>query len=273
MFGRLLTAVVVAGTVGALAGCVAGEPGRASMPRPEPPTVSGGTGAQRALLGGIVRRSGVRTIAHVRIIAARPLWRPAPRGSIGVVFSSRERSVRARWDVRLVAGAFGDLAHQRGLQPVIAYESDFGASRIGPLRRAVRPPSPRPTAAAREAIVSRLEAAAEEADAEVVELEVLAPYGLAPALTVLVGDPARFLEERYDTLGRALFGPRRRGGLDGVYLGLLDGTGELVLATYGVSRAAAGGGGWIRPDLTGCNLSFFHTADARKPPPCPIEDG
>jgi hypothetical protein len=119
-------------------GCRGGDAGEAmAETEPEPVAVVGGTPAQRGLLRAIVRRAGTRTIERVTIAPARPLWKPFPRGSVGVVFSSHERSVRARWEVRLVAGAFGDRAHERGLKPVIAYESDFGASRIGPRRRGV----------------------------------------------------------------------------------------------------------------------------------------
>jgi hypothetical protein len=114
------------------------------------------------------------------------------------------------------------------------------------------------TAADRLRVIDAVDAAARAADARIVAVPMLRPYGLAAAVTLSVDDPARFLRERAPLFGEAL----RRLPLDGSLVRVLDGDGRFAAAMSGVhTRTIVSASVQARRELRGCMPFFPDTSD------------
>jgi hypothetical protein len=98
-------------------------------------------------------------------------------------------------------------------------------------------------------------------------LTFIRPYGLAYLLVVRTERPAFYLRYRAPKLLRALADRWIR--LEGSYLEVVDGHGRRVWLSAGSSRLQTGGG-WIRPDLEGCDPVDVSWPTSHKVPRCPV---
>jgi hypothetical protein len=142
-----------------------------------------------------------------------------------------------------------------------------GGYRLGPEEVAHRPHLAHPGGDI-DAVIEKVTKAAGASGAELARLEILQPYGLAPAVTLRVADPADFLHERLSGFLQDLDDRWER--WEGTRIEVVDDRGRVVWRTAGSSRLSMGSG-WTAPDLEGCWAHGLGTL-GYAPPPCPVRD-
>ena len=228
--------------------------------------IKGASARQAVALRSVLAGMGKTRITRVDFEDARAHWsRP---GVSLILFARPARDQRAGWEQELVAAVFRDRAYARKLRPVIAAGSRElqGGNSI-----ADRPdPTFRPYRRAdSEQVAERVREAAHENGAEVGQLVLLQPEGLAPVIRLRVDDPARFLSERWGPFLDALNEDMRR--YEGHFIELLGVRGRPVARFFGVARSHWGGS-WHQERLSGCALFSLSMPLGYTPPSCPIEE-
>jgi hypothetical protein len=115
------------------------------------------------------------------------------------------------------------------------------------------------------AYVSSLNRVAAAESAHVVAVEVMRPGPIGVALTLRVGDPARFVKNRLGGL-RTTFDNRPLGVLAG-YLGVRGPTGSVF---FEIAQFPTGNRVYIAPKLRGCNSLGINDPIGGPTPPCPV---
>ena len=195
--------------------------------------------------------------------------RPFSKGDVQLVVLSSANDLRTEWESWLLAGAFNQLAYEHHVRGAMSLEGPGSGARLGSWDHANKLPPHGPPASGGNAqtLADKVWRLGSAARAEVVDFQILAPYGLAPAITLRVRDPAAFLHYR---LERFVNGLGDRWALyDGTFIKVVDANGRFVWATAGGSRMSIGSGG-ARPDLEGC-VPYGGIAPPSwwNPPPCP----
>ncbi|MBA3330097.1 MAG: hypothetical protein H0T39_04340 [Actinobacteria bacterium] len=273
--------VAVAAAAFLAAGCSGGgDPERQGAPAPiveSPPyptkvSVTGGSPAERKLLGAIVTAVGPRGTERIRIG-----WNDVEFGTYGAgelaltVTPERDgdaQSQRSRWERWLIAGAFRDRMADLGLPPDGGPQPRRRRRLLEPGVHPVRQPGP---ADAERQLALRIERAVASSGATLEHIRVLRPYGVAAAIRLRAYDPARFMATRLRTLLREL---RLNPGAStvGLYVELADARGEIAWRLGSALRYGAGSV-WTRRDLVGCNPVVGSQAVGVKVPPCPFPGG
>ena len=234
--------------------------------------IEGGTPPQQRLLRDILGGLGSDRILRVAIREPRPDLKPFDAGDVMLTVeteSPRSRGLRAEWETWLLAAAFHYRSHAEGLPGVVWLDTaDGGGFRLDPSKASPRSADLAQPGGDVDAVVQRVTKAAAASGAEVARIEILEPYGLAPAITLRVADPAAFLHDRLRGFLES-FGDRWE-RWEGTLIQVVDRAGELVWYTAGSSRLYHGGGGTV-PEFEGCwpyhgigggTLDYV-------PPPCP----
>jgi hypothetical protein len=237
------------------------EPTIVNVPPGELTTeIVGATPEQKEILLDALSRVGDQRLERITVKEAQPGW--GDRGEVGLEFTPRPQAakdIRASWEVLLIGDAFAIHSRDLGL-PSVVY---VGAPGVGQVTTGE--PVRRGTEEGVTAFVTRLEKAAERAGVKVREIEVLTPVGFAVAVTVVVPDPANFLDQRandfFDRLGEQQ---------PDVDIRFVDSKGSPISEGW---SAGSTGSVWTRSDLAGCSPYLVSQPVTYDSPPCPIEAG
>ena len=270
---RAATAFVAIGLALGAAGCSDGDDGpaaegRAPLELVEKTAVEGGPRRERVLLRRAVDGMDKTALTRISIGPVRGRRRGDAGAAVPIAFTPVPgASVRRQWDEWIVAGAFS----RRLLAAGLPAEVD-GADRDGGFTARPRLPRQRdPQALPRRqeaAIVKAIRSVVKRSGGRVVRLEVHKPYGAAVALSVSTNEPASFLKTKLRGLLANL--DRHRPRLEGLYLGVLDGRGQLALEWASWTRNPAGSY-WVRDDLANCSpIEQSPPPGAEPPPDCPV---
>jgi hypothetical protein len=208
--------------------------------------IAGGTSEQQDLLRTILSRMPDNSLTRVSVA---PETRMGETG-VGLAIEALPGDFpRSDWEKMLVASAFRALSADRGLPPVVGLPSpQAGYS---------------PTSETATEVEAKIRAAAGAAGAEVVQLQIYQPDGIAPAVILKVDDPGAFLKDR----ARAFLDASGNQSLnyEGMFIGVVDSNGAFVWETARNLLAMEGSVG-TRPDLLGCSpIINLDTV----PGPCP----
>lgn len=268
---KAFAALVAIGLALAGAGCFGGddEPEPESRPAPQvvdTTVVDGGSRRQQALLRSVV--GGMEATTLERMTIGKPGRDPDGAAAVAISFTPVPgTTTRRQWDEWIIAGAFSRRLLAAGLPARVEGADDRGVFTARPRLRGQ--PDPQPLPRKREAsIVKGIRTAVTTSGAKLVRLEVHRPYGAAVAISLAPRAPAAFMKNQLRPLLRRLdvFRPR----LEGLYLGLLDGSGRLVMEWGSWTRNRAGSY-WIRRDLTNCSPIRQSGPKGSEPaPPCPV---
>jgi hypothetical protein len=177
--------------------------------------------------------------------------------------------VRTWWDENLFVAGYLRASLTRGApDPKLVVMDAGGFVPVHGPRHPGRipPPGPRASAKVIAAYVASLKSVAGDENAHVVGVEIVRPGPIGVAVTLRVGDPARFLKHRLDGV-LTTFNNWPEGILAG-YLGVYGPTGKLVFAT---GRLPTGGSVYIDPKLRGCPQLGMPGVPGMKIPPCPAK--
>ncbi|MGH3037686.1 MAG: DUF6281 family protein [Gaiellaceae bacterium] len=202
---------------------------------PPHPAISGGSDEQRELLVEIVAGIGPSLLTEVTVEPAN--------GGAGLAVETGGEGLRGVWEAWLLAGAFRDASHERGLPAVVSLELDgAGPTAIegGPWqgqKAELRPLS------------RSILRAGDHSGAQPEEFGLLRPAGVVPAVTWHTNEPARFLSEHVPAYLRELGDLH---GHEAFYFRVLDTRGEVVWEWAGSSRLGFETSG-TAPGLEGCD--------------------
>jgi len=226
--------------------------------------ITGATPAQRRVLRSILAGMGRTRITRIELSDAAGGW---PEGDV-VVFRGARNDLRAEWEAHLVGGVFRDRSLRERLPKVAVVAAASGASSVA---RAKPDSSFHPFRAEDAAsVLAGVERAARRSGADLEEVQLLQPEGLAVAARLRVEQPARFLSEDLHTIFEELDADTAR--YEGRYLEIVDRRGRPVLNEFGASRLHWGGGGPVDRRYSGCAFLGISAPVGYKPPPCPVED-
>ena len=229
--------------------------------------VEGGPQRERTLLVRVADGMDQTALRRVMIGPARGRREGDAGPAVPISFTSLPgASVRRQWDEWIVAGGFSRRLLAAGLPAEVDGADPQGGFTARPRLRGQ--PDPRPLSRRQEAnVVKAIRRAATRSGAEVVRLEVHRPYGVAIALSVRTKEPAGFLKTKLRPLLAAL--DRHRPRLEGLYLGVVDDGGLLVLEWASWTRNPAGSY-WVRNDLANCSpIEQSAPPGSEEPPACP----
>jgi hypothetical protein len=211
----------------------------------------------------VLRGFGPRSITSVTIRQSLP----GPEINVAMTHDpGAARHVRSGWEDWIVSAAFARRLVLHGLHPTLTLTEPYSGDQIYP--RHEHNPDPKPASAAgARATVDAFRNASLRAGARVVEARAGRPYGVAPEVTLSVGDPASFLKNKLWRLLKIY--DRGRNRYEGCYIGIVDAAGKTVLEA-GNSTRIQGGSYWVRPDLDSCSpIVHSSPGGAPQPPPCP----
>jgi hypothetical protein len=208
--------------------------------------IVGGTAEQRDLLQTILSRMPDNSLTRVSIVPMTRMGEVGAALDIAVLPGDLPRS---DWERMLLSSAFRALSAERGLTPVVGLPSQQAGYS--------------PTGDTAAAIEAKIRAAAAATAAEVVQLQIYQPDGIAPAVILKVGDPGAFLEHRAQAFLNAI--GNRWFDYEGTFIEVVDNDGGFVWST-GTNSLASETSVGTRPDLSGCNPISTH---GLIPPPCP----
>jgi hypothetical protein len=234
------------------------------------PTVSGGVPAQAALLRRILARMGPLQFTSVELLRARSQhWSVSSPDAVLVRFHAPTFDLRTEWEEWLATGAFMSRSGYAGLPPVSIVETVLNGNVNGGMRlsqsRSTRIHRATSSGAAR--LRRQLVLVVRRSGAHVLHLRIVRPYGLGYALILRTGRPAYYLKYRARKLLQALHDVWTR--YEGSYLEVVDSRGRRVWVGASSSRLQTGGG-WIRPDLEGCDPVDVSWPINHKVPRCPV---
>jgi hypothetical protein len=269
---KALAAFVAIGLALAAAGCFGDDdeqaaPGRVPAKLVDNTVVEGGPRRERALLRRVASGMEKTTLTRISIGPLQGRREGDAGAAVPIAFTPVPgTSVRRQWDEWIVAGGFSRRLLAAGLPAEVDGTDRGGGFTARP--KLPRQPDPQPLSRRQEqTLVKAIRAAATASGAEVVRLEVHRPYGVAVALSLETNEPADFLKTK---LRRLLDGlDRHRPRIEGLYLGVLDDSGRLVLEWASWTRNPAGSY-WVRHDLTNCSPIEQSAPPGTEPPPdCP----
>jgi hypothetical protein len=213
--------------------------------------IGGGTPEQHRLLRAIVASMEPNAIRRIEL---------ASSSRAVTLRIEADSSMRTLWQEALIASAFRDRSSRAGndVEVSVADGQSMGVIPPGPSEL----PAARPgdTAKARQTF----ERAAQRSGAKLDDLTIYRPDGVAVAVTLSTTHPASFL---VDQMPRFLAGVGDRWrDYDGVYIGLVDGSGRTVWETSTAARTSTGAVGSLR-ELAGCSPIAHH---GPTPPACPV---
>lgn len=233
--------------------------------------IVGATPKQREILIEALAGIGETKIDVIEVTPAEKGWTSSP-DAVGLGFSAggRELDMRSEWESWLVAQALAVRSSKLGL-PVVAYVGGRGAGTTGVGEASPHSPA-KPTDEDIKKIVRRVEKAARDARAEVDQIQILEPLGLAVAVTLRVSDPAPFLDQRVERFFGEFDGAPNAPEAGDHYLRVVDKDGGRIMELAGASLGeGSSGSGWVRSDLLGCYDPFISHPVDWEPPPCPTE--
>jgi hypothetical protein len=211
----------------------------ATSPTAATTEIVGGTDSEQALMRAIVDGMQPTAIEKIELVS---------NGSdVALHFTFTGPSPQAFWEDSLVADAFRDRARAAGDDVSVSIYDGvaYGAS-PNPGLTTLPPAQPGDAAAARQLF----EDAATQSGVPLDSLTVYEPDGIAVAATFTSSDPASFLlHQMRDFLGAL---DTSRSHLDGMYLSLVDGSGNTVWEAFWNLRSSQGSVGSI-PALAGCS--------------------
>jgi len=201
-------------------------------------------------------------LERVRIEEPDPGYRQGTHEAAVAVEYGASAGLRGHWEGTLLAGVLQRLSRAAGLPKVVAFVfSDGGSMSIQHGRElAVEPPHERDRTILRELVRSA-------ARSELEALEILEPYGFAPAVTLRVREPHSFLRHALNTYVAA--STHFSTLWEGSYIEVRDDREEPVWRT-GYSTRLSTGGGIARSDVQCCNPFFRHTLSGPPRPLCPV---
>jgi hypothetical protein len=215
--------------------------------------IEGGSVRQQRLLQSIIDGMQPNAIMTLALVSSRA----------GVTLRMRgmDESAKTLWQESLVAAAFRDRAKAAGGPIGVSLENGDSNGALIPPGPATALPAAKPGDA--ESARERVQAAAAKTSADLSELVIYQPDGVAVALTLKTGNPAAFLVHEMPAF-LADLGDRWQ-DYDGVFVRLIDDSGATVWETSSVGRTQSGSVG-SREDLAGCSpvANWGST-----PPPCP----
>jgi hypothetical protein len=230
-----------------------GEPCHPSEGAPHPAIV-GGSSEQRALLAEIVDGIGPSRLASVAIEPGE--------GSVGLAIEPGESGLRAEWEAWLVAGAFRDRSHERGLPEVVGLTVGDAWISIegGPWRGGLDDP---------RALSREVHRADGRSSVHFDEYGLLRPAGVVPAITFVTNDGAEFLTRYLPRFLEELGDPWR---YEGFYFRVESPDGRPLWEWAGSSRLSTGASG-TSPGLEACNpVQHLSASFQAAPPDCPAAD-
>ena len=230
-----------------------GEPCHPSEGPPHPAVV-GGAPEQRALLAEIVDGIGPSRLAAVAI--------EREEESVGLAIEPVESGLRAKWEAWLVAGAFRDRSHERGLPEVVglAVEDAWISIEGGPWSGGLDDP---------RALSREVHRADGRSSVHFDEYALLRPAGAVPAIVFRTNDGATFLTQYLPRFLEELGDPWR---YEGFYFRVESTDGRLLWEWAGSSRLSTGASG-TSPGLEGCNpVQHLSASFQEAPPDCPAAD-
>jgi hypothetical protein len=240
--------------------------------------LEGGTEKQRELLRSILAGLGESTVEAIGIEDRVDDF--AEHASLGLVPSAEEieesrgtavrlvqpsrPSIRASWEIRLVAAAFRTRSAELGLERVVTLHSGDGSTTLN-FTPELTPPLDVEQV---ERIRGELTTVVHDAGGDLTELTILRPAGHAWALSVRVAEPHAFLRQQFRSMFDALepwveaCGRQR-------YIEICDREPHPALVS---AQYAYGGMSSVRHDVSCCSpfASLGVGIDAPQPPPCPI---
>jgi hypothetical protein len=265
---RALAAVLLSTAVmGCSLGDGSDEPSALTVVEADPSSVRtaivGASRRQEAVLREILAGVGGTSLRRIIVKRAGKDFRPHAADAVGVVFRHRH-DFEAYWHSWIVGQAFVDRSQRQALPSVVYVATKGEASRVAPSQTATAPPL---SSNERVRLTESLTAAAERAGAELRSVEVLRPDGTAIAISVQVGDPARFLYQRYHILEEraARLVPRFPSGL---MLSVRDAKGRVVRSGFNIGSLGAS---QVADKYEGCTSLGLSTPLEYRPPPCPLE--
>jgi hypothetical protein len=203
--------------------------------------IVGGTSEQQRLLRSIVLTS-MEPNAITRIELASSSRAVTLR-------MEADSSMRTLWQEALIASAFRDRSRRAGNDVEVSLENGESMGVIPPGPSELPAARPGDTAKARQTF----ERAAQGSGAKLDDLTIYRPDGVAVAVTLSTTHPASFLVEQMPRF-LAGVGDRWR-DYDGVYIGLVDGSGRTVWETSTAARTSTGAVGSLS-ELAGCGPIF-----------------
>jgi hypothetical protein len=226
--------------------------------------IVGGSPEQHAALREILAGIGPTSIERIEIETFGPDYEIAVSFSV----AGGRKNLRGEWDAWLVAGIFRDTSDTSGLPAVLVVDTNGDAVSLGRRVPAEPPPPPESIPQAAQALAATVQAAAAESGSELVDFSILAPAGLAFAVTLKTDHPAAFLKERLNSFLERF--DDRFPQYEGAYFRLVDEAGETVWQLATTSRITRAAHGVTRPELRGCDpIPSFPTGHVTPPPPCP----
>jgi hypothetical protein len=230
--------------------------------------VEGGPQRERAVLRRVADGMDRTAVRRITIGPARGRREGDAGPAVPISFSPVPgASVRRQWDEWIVAGGFSRRLLAAGLPAEVDGADPDGGFTARP--RLPDQPDPRPLSRRQETnVLKAIRRAVTRSGAEANRVEIHRPYGVAIALSATAKEPARFLKTKLRPLLAAL--DRHRPRLEGVYLGVLDDRGLLVLEWASWTRNPAGSY-WVRNDLANCSpIQQSAPPGADEPPDCPV---
>ncbi|MFN2468536.1 MAG: hypothetical protein ABR521_10470 [Gaiellaceae bacterium] len=269
--------LIAAACGGAASRSPPGPPPLARIPASQVKTeITGASAGHRAILLKVLAGIGPTRIRAIEVSTPTEASRRVRRGEVTfrIRTTSDSGELRTAWEAWLLSEAFNRLAYERGLPGVAYVDHPGGGEAIGGWDDGPRaaPPLPTDPPSARPGDATRLAAdvrsAAAEAGADLASFEILEPYGLAPAITLRVDDPAVFLSRRLARFYERVGDDQRL--YDGIFVRVVEEGGRFVWDGARANRSGSRGGGGVRPDLAGCDpFPLIGGLTTPEPPPCP----
>lgn len=235
----------------------------ADPPPPSSPKtqIYGATPKQETILREILAGLPSTAIEAVHVVPAGE-WAPDDPAavSVRVEYAKTADTGRSEWEAVLLAKAFAARSKSLNLPAVVAVDTEDGGDALGDEFSDVRR---QPITADR--VTAAVEEAAQQTGAELVDLELLRPHGLAFAVTLRTETPAAFLKHRLRSFLEEIPDPAHA-DLDGRYVYVIDAE-KRGFWSWGLYPY--GGLHWVRPGLEGCDpVVPLGSRLGYNPPPC-----
>jgi hypothetical protein len=220
-------------------------------------TIEGASARQAKLLDEILEGMPGTGLRSIRLSTAEAGW-GAP-GDLQVKVDFDAEQPRAHWDAMLVAAAFAYRSQLEGLPQIAVWAEPTGASTVEHVRGLALEP-----AQARDGALLE-ELAKDAAGRELASLEVVRPFGYAPAVKLQVDEPHSYLRHVIATVCARLSGPM----WEGSYVEVVDRAGDLLWLNACSSRLT-GCRSYTRRDVECCGRQGLSTPLEWQPPECPV---
>jgi hypothetical protein len=237
------------------------DPASPSLPKTR---ITGATPKQETILREILTGLEPTAIETVHVVPAGE-WAPddPTAVSVRVEYAKTADATRSEWEAVLLAKAFAAHSKSLNLPAVVALDTEDGGEALGDEFSDVRR---QPITA--DSVTASVEEAAQQSGAELVDLELLRPHGLAFAVTLRTETPAAFLKHRLRRFLEEIPDPSHA-ELDGRCVSVIDAEDRHV---WSWGLYPYGGLHWVRPELDGCDpVVPLGSPMDYMPPPCPAK--